>query len=94
MLVAGGIVIVADINEAAGHEVANSLEALGGKGVYMPYDLFDINGGVKLIEQAISQFGQVDILVNKAYPTGMISAGPIEKLMGGYQKIMQAGFLI
>ena len=90
---AGGIVIVVDINEAAGHEVANSLQALGGKGVYMHYDLFDINGGDKLIEQAINQFGQVDVLVNNAYPTGMIPAGPIEnKSMDGSQKTMQAVF--
>ncbi len=90
---AGGTVIVADINADAGQKTADSLKALGGKGVYMPYDLFDVSGGDKLIEQTISQFGQVDVLVNNAYPTGMIPAKPIEnKSMNDYQKTMQAGF--
>lgn len=91
---AGGTIIVADINADNGQATADSLQALGGKGVYMPYDLFDVNGGDKLIEQVISQFGKVDVLVNNAYPTGMTLPGPIEnKTMQDYQKTMQAGFL-
>lgn len=91
---AGGTVIVADINADAGQKTADSLQALGGKGVYIPYDLFDVSGGEKLIEQTIIQFGQVDVLVNNAYPTGMIPVGAMEnKSMDDYQKTMQAGFL-
>ncbi|ASP48285.1 SDR family NAD(P)-dependent oxidoreductase [Cognaticolwellia beringensis] len=90
---AGGTVIVADINVDAGQQTANSLQALGGKGYYIPYDLFDVNGGEKLVDQVVAQFGQVDVLVNNAYPTGLIPPGPIEsKPMDGYYKTMQAGF--
>jgi NAD(P)-dependent dehydrogenase (short-subunit alcohol dehydrogenase family) len=32
----GGTVIVADINVDAGQKTADSLQALGGKGIYMP----------------------------------------------------------
>ena len=90
----GGTVVVADINEETGQETADSLQALGGKGIYMPYDLFDVSGGDNLIKQTIKQFGQVDVLVNNAYPTGMTPAGPMEnKSIGSYQQMMQAGFL-
>ena len=90
---AGGTVIVADINVDAGQQTANYLQALGGKGYYIPYDLFDVNGVEKLIVQIVDQFGQVDVLVNNAYPSGLIPPGPIEsKPMDGYHKTMQAGF--
>jgi len=89
----GATVIVAELNSDAGQATADSLQALGGKGIFIPYDLFDVSGGEKLIEQVIAQFGRVDVLVNNAYPTGMIPAGPIEsKKMQGYQQMMQAGF--
>lgn len=90
----GGTVVVADVNADTAQETAASLQELGGRGVYMPYDLFDVHGGERLVEQVIDQFGQVDVLVNNAYPTGMTPAGPMEnKSIEVYQKIMQAGFL-
>jgi len=90
----GCTVIVADINEKAGQETADSLQSLGGKGIYLPYDLFDQHGGDELIAETIDLYGQVDVLVNNAYPTGMTRAGPMEnKSIEVYQKIMQAGFL-
>lgn len=90
----GGTVIVADINEKAGQETAESLQSLGGKGIYLPHDLFDELAGEALIAKTIELCGQVDVLVNNAYPTGMVAAGPMEsKPIEAYQKIMQAGFL-
>jgi NAD(P)-dependent dehydrogenase (short-subunit alcohol dehydrogenase family) len=90
----GGTVVVADINAEAGQDTADSLQALGGKGVYVHYDLFEEHGGQQLIEQTIGLFGQLDVLVNNAYPTGMTAAGPMEdKPIDVYQKTMQAGFL-
>lgn len=90
---AGGTVIVADINAETGQKTADSLAKLGGNGVYMPYDLFDENGGDTLVEATMSQFGRVDVLVNNAYPTGMTPVGPIEsKSLDSYQTTMQAGF--
>lgn len=91
---AGASVVVADINETAGIETAESLPGLGGSGVYLPYDLFDVGGGDKLVAAVIERFGQLDVLVNNAYPTGQTPAGPMEnKPMEAYQKIIQAGFL-
>jgi len=89
----GGTVVVADIDETAGRDTVDSLPALGGRGVYMHYDLFEETGGQTLVEKTISEFGRVDVLVNNAYPTGMAPAAPIEsKPIAIYQKIMQAGF--
>lgn len=74
----GATVIVAELNSDAGQATADSLQALGGKVIFIPYDIFDVSGGEKLIEHVIVQFGRVDVLINNACPTSMIPAGPIE----------------
>jgi NAD(P)-dependent dehydrogenase (short-subunit alcohol dehydrogenase family) len=87
-------VIVADFNAEAGDKTADALTGLGGKGVFMPFDLFDLDSGTALIENTIEQFGQVDILVNNAYPTSAGKTAAIEEQpMEQYQKTTLAGYL-
>ena len=74
----GATVVVADVNAEIGQATAESLAGLGGRGVYMPYDLFDFASGDALIAETEKQFGKVDVLVNNAYPTTMGKAGPME----------------
>ena len=78
----GASVVVADINAEAGQATADALADLGGKGVFMPYDLFDFASGDALIAQTEEQFGKVDVLVNNAYPTFMGKAAPMESKSG------------
>ncbi len=90
----GATVIVADFNDEAGAETAASLSELGGNGVFVHYDLFDLNSGSALIDTAINDFGKVDILVNNAYPTGVRQPGPIEAFpVEHFQKMMLAGYV-
>ena len=90
----GATVVVADINEEAGTDTADSLADLGGQGLFMHYDLFDFATGNALIEQTENRFGKVDVLVNNAYPTFMGNTGPMEdKPIEFYQNITQGGYL-
>ncbi|MEM7019808.1 MAG: SDR family oxidoreductase [Pseudomonadota bacterium] len=57
----GANVIVADINEAAGADVAKEVD-----GVFMPLDVSNEDAWVSTMEQVATQYACLDILVNNA----------------------------
>ncbi len=90
----GATVIVADVNAEAGAQTASALAELGGSGSFTPYDLFDLDSGKRLVSDTIKEFGQIDILVNNAYPTSGGKTLPIEnRSMEDYQRTLAAGYL-
>tara|TARA_R110000823_G_scaffold91174_1_gene201053 strand:+ start:11029 stop:11802 length:774 start_codon:yes stop_codon:yes gene_type:complete len=63
---AGATVVIAEYNADTGQRTAKSLE----RGEFLQMDVSDrsqVTGGV---EQTLARHGQLDILVNNAYPTG------------------------
>jgi 2-hydroxycyclohexanecarboxyl-CoA dehydrogenase len=60
----GARVVVADIEEAAGKEVAQALSGAGG--LFVPVDVTDSGSVTEAAQRAVSELGQVDILVNCA----------------------------
>lgn len=67
----GASVVVADLNEKAGQEVAASI---GDAATFMRLDVSDEDNWKTVIAAIVEQFGRLDILVNNA---GMIALGTI-----------------
>ena len=62
----GAKVVVADINGDAASEVAKNLSANGAKAFPSVVNVADENSVVAMVDQVISAFGCVDVLVNNA----------------------------
>lgn len=71
-------------------EVKLRCAELGGLAEILPYDLSDINGIDKLVEQALEIYGRVDILYNNAGISQRAKAG--DTLFSVDQKIMDVNF--
>lgn len=67
----GATVVVADLNEKAGQEVAASI---GEAAIFMRLDVSDEDNWKTVMAATVEQFGRLDILVNNA---GMIALGTI-----------------
>ncbi len=57
-------VVIADIDEAQGQEVAKEADALGGKAVAIKTDVTDVDSVAATVKKTLEQFGGIDILVN------------------------------
>jgi NAD(P)-dependent dehydrogenase (short-subunit alcohol dehydrogenase family) len=62
----GATVVVADLNAASALEVARACEALGVSAIPLAMEVTDENSVEGGIDNVVSQFGRVDILVNSA----------------------------
>lgn len=62
----GAIVIIADFNEAVGREKEAELTDLGQRAKFIQVDVSNQDSVNSLVEEAINQFGRVDILINNA----------------------------
>jgi NAD(P)-dependent dehydrogenase (short-subunit alcohol dehydrogenase family) len=88
----GYTVVVAEIDEASGQRVADSLASFGGHGLFVRTDVADMAQVKAMVDSTIDRCGRVDVLVNNAYPTGkgMTSVADIERQR--MQHSMAAGF--
>lgn len=62
----GASVVVADINEAGGHQTAAAIEENGGRAAFFSADVGDQQQARQLIEFAEATFGGLSVLVNNA----------------------------
>ncbi len=62
----GSFAIVADIREELAQKVALEIQAEGGKAQALQLDVCDAASVEKAINEIISQYGQIDILINNA----------------------------
>jgi NAD(P)-dependent dehydrogenase (short-subunit alcohol dehydrogenase family) len=63
---AGAAVVVVDLNESASQSVADSLANSGFKALAVPTDITQPEAVNALVEQTLSTYGRLDILVNSA----------------------------
>jgi NAD(P)-dependent dehydrogenase (short-subunit alcohol dehydrogenase family) len=63
----GAAVAIVDVNADLAEEVAAQIVAEGGRAASLPYNLNELEGVPGLVEQVVTQFGTVDILVNNAH---------------------------
>jgi NAD(P)-dependent dehydrogenase (short-subunit alcohol dehydrogenase family) len=73
---AGANVIVADLDEVAGRDTVEEIDASGGSALFEPCDVLDLGQIEATVARCVKEFGAVDVLVNNA--GGAIVAG--EKL--------------
>ena len=62
----GAAVVLTDIDDARGMEVASEIEEAGGRAAYLRHDAADEAGWHAAIETARSRFGGLNVLVNNA----------------------------
>jgi NAD(P)-dependent dehydrogenase (short-subunit alcohol dehydrogenase family) len=66
----GASVVIADMLEEEGKAVADSINAAGGKAVFMALNVTEEAGWKKVVDQTVAAFGRLDILVNNAGISG------------------------
>jgi len=62
----GAAVVVADLNEEGGRQVAKQIEADGGRATFVHCDVSSHESAAALVEQATAAYGGIDGLVNNA----------------------------
>ncbi|QGM21768.1 glucose 1-dehydrogenase [Spiribacter sp. 2438] len=62
----GARVVLADINDAAGEAVTDSIRHGGGEAIYIHANVAEANSVHHLVDRTIEHFGDVDIIVNNA----------------------------
>jgi NAD(P)-dependent dehydrogenase (short-subunit alcohol dehydrogenase family)/rhamnose utilization protein RhaD (predicted bifunctional aldolase and dehydrogenase) len=72
-------IVVADINPAAGEELVNRLNATGAKNkaIYLEADVTNEKSIMELVQQTVSTFGGIDLLISNA---GILQAGSLEEM--------------
>lgn len=63
---AGASVVVADMNEAKGEQVADSIRATGARAVFVRTDVSDEASARAMAARTVEEFGGIDLLVNNA----------------------------
>jgi NAD(P)-dependent dehydrogenase (short-subunit alcohol dehydrogenase family) len=83
----GRDVVIADLLDL-GHEVVKEIEALGQRALYIPTDVTDEAAVQRLVEQTVSEFGRLDILVCCAGILGK-EAPFLEQSVAQFDKVMR-----
>jgi NAD(P)-dependent dehydrogenase (short-subunit alcohol dehydrogenase family) len=59
-------VVVADLNEEAGTQVAKQIEADGGRAIFVRTDVASAESAEAMVQAAVAAYGGIDLLVNNA----------------------------
>jgi len=70
MAAAGATVAIGDTNTDGGQRTATEIHEAGGQGSFRPCDVADAEQVAALVDAAITDFGQLDVLVNDAGISG------------------------
>lgn len=70
-------VVITDKDEQAGSETKEWIISKGGKAIFVPADSQDPKDIEQVIEQAIQQYGRIDVLINNA---GISKFKPVDEL--------------
>jgi 3(or 17)beta-hydroxysteroid dehydrogenase len=62
----GAKVVIGDINEVGGKEVAEEIKREGGEALFVRQDVRVESDWVEVIEKTLAEFGKLDVLVNNA----------------------------
>lgn len=62
----GAAVVVADLNVTAGEQVAGSIEADGGRAIFVETDVSSAESANAMAARAVAELGGIDLLVNNA----------------------------
>ena len=73
----GASVIVTDVNETVGRQVAEEIKSGGGRAVFIKHDVSSEGDWRRVVDRAMSEYGKLDVLVNNA---GIMIVREIEKM--------------
>lgn len=62
----GASVVLTDIKDREGEELTRAINADGGKALYLHHDVASEQDWKRIVEQTITSFGRLDVLVNNA----------------------------
>src|SRR5690242_305099 len=62
----GAVVVLTDVQDPLGEEVARGVESRGGKATYIHHDVTDEAAWASVIDRIKAEHGRLDILVNNA----------------------------
>lgn len=62
----GAAVVVADLNEESGQQVAKQIEADGGRAIFVRTDVSSAESAESMVAATVEAFGGIDLLVNNA----------------------------
>jgi len=83
----GAKIVVSDVNEKAGNEVVSEIKSNGGEAIFVKADTSKAEDNKTMVEQAVKQFGGLQIGVNNAGIGGPIS--PVaEYPVDGWDKVI------
>lgn len=77
---AGASVVVADLDAPKAMTVAREIEAAGGRSLAVTVDIGDRTSVERMVEQALSRFQRVEILVNNASRFNDLTRGPFQEI--------------
>jgi NAD(P)-dependent dehydrogenase (short-subunit alcohol dehydrogenase family) len=77
---AGAAVLVADLLEEEGRQTAKTIEADGGRAIFVDVDVTDVASTERMAATAAAELGGVDILVNNAAVFAGLSPVPLTEL--------------
>lgn len=69
----GADVVVADINQVAGHSVSESIIAAGFKATFVPLDVRDAAGVDAMVKTVIERSGRIDVLFHNVVNARMVN---------------------
>ncbi len=75
----GAMVVLTDVQDEAGADVAAAIADAGGMVAYHHHDVTDEAAWIKIIEEVRAEYGRLDILVNNAGISGA-SGVPVEEI--------------
>lgn len=83
----GAKIVVSDVNEKAGNEVVSEIKSNGGEAIFVKADTSKAEDNKSMVDQAVKQFGGLQIAVNNAGIGGPIS--PVaEYPVDGWDKVI------
>jgi NAD(P)-dependent dehydrogenase (short-subunit alcohol dehydrogenase family) len=83
----GGKVVVSDINESGGNETVSIIESQGGSAIFIFADVAKTEDNNLLVDEAVKEFGTLDIAVNNAGIGGPL-APTGEYPLAGWEKVI------
>lgn len=72
----GATVVLTDLRDDEGRVAAESINAAGGRSLYLHHDVASEEGWKSVIARTVNEFGRLDVLVNNA---GVAASGPPEE---------------
>ena len=66
----GAVVVLTDLADAAGHEIAAEISAHGGTALFLHHDVASETGWEAVVAETVARFGRIDVAVNNAGISG------------------------